>query len=100
MRLGNLLLAVLLLIILVIIVDPNARQKAAALVNKWNREVVVKAPSVTVNDSDESSTPVPTVTPIPTAVAGNDNNQVIPNTGTDETNEKPIIQVNWDALNA
>jgi hypothetical protein len=101
MRLGNLLLVVILLVLLVIIVDPSARQKATALVNKWNRELVVKAPSVSVNEPDENAaTPVPTVTPLPTSVAENDNDKVIPNTGGDEANERPIIQVNWDALNA
>jgi hypothetical protein len=88
----------MLLALLVIVVDPNARQKAVALVNRWNREVVAIAPSVSVNDSDHNSaTPVPTLTPIPTAVAGN--HEGIPNTGTDETHQ-PIIQINWDALNA
>lgn len=101
MRLGNLLLVVILLVLLVIIVDPSARQKATALINKWNHEVVVNPPSVSVNDngSGENSTPVPTVTPLPTPLASDDN-EVIPNTGGgDETNERPIIQVNWDALN-
>ncbi len=97
MRLGNLLVALVLLVLLLIIVDPNARQKAVAFANKLNHTVVVNAPSINDNDSDESSTPVPTLTPIPTAVA--DNNKAIPNTGSDNTNQ-PIIQVNWDALNA
>jgi hypothetical protein len=101
MRLGNLLLVVILLIVLVLIVDPGARQKATALVNRWNREVVVNPPSVSVNNSDENAaTPVPTVTPLATPLADNDSDKVIPNTGSDETNERPIIQVNWDALNA
>ncbi len=94
-RLGNLLIALILLVLLVIVLDPSARQKATALVNKWNHTIVVNAPSV--NDSDESSTPVPTLTPLPTAVA---DNETIPNTGSDDTNNQPIIQVNWDALNA
>lgn len=101
MRLGNLLLVVILLVVLVIIVDPSARQKANALLNKWNRELVVNPPSVSVNDSDQNSaTPVPTVTPLPTSVAENDSDKTIPDTGGNETNERPIIQVNWDALNA
>ncbi|SRR6266496_3321497 len=91
MRLGNLLLVVILLVLLVIIVDPGARQKATALINKWNRDLAVNAPSVSVDE-----TPVPTPTPVPTAVANNG----IPNTGSNETNERPIIQVNWDALTA
>ena len=98
MRLGNLLVALALLVLLLVIVDPNARQKAVAFVNRLNHTVVVNAPSVNDNDSDESSTPVPILTPIPTAVA--DSNKVIPNTGSDDTNHQPIIQVNWDALNA
>jgi hypothetical protein len=99
MRLGNLLLVVILLVLLVIIVDPGARQKANALINKWNRELAVNPPSVSVNEPNETvATPVPTMTPLPTAVT--DNDQGIPNTGGNETNERPIIQVNWDALNA
>jgi len=100
MRLGNLLVALLLLVLLLVIVDPNSRQKAVALVNRLNHTVAVNAPSINDNDSDESATPVPTLTPLPTAVAENDNNKVIPNTGGDDTNNQPIIQVNWDALNA
>jgi len=100
MRLGNLLIALVLLVLLLVIVDPNARQKAVAFVNKLNHTVAVNAPSINDNDSDESATPVPTLTPIPTAVAKNDNNKVIPNTGGDNTTDQPIIQVNWDALNA
>ena len=100
MRLGNLLLVVILLVLLVIIVDPGARQKATALINKWNHEVAVNPPSISVNNSGTDDTPVPTVTPLPTPLASDDN-EVIPNTGgSDETNERPIIQVNWDALNA
>lgn len=98
MRLGNLLVALLLLVLLLVIVDPNSRQKAVAFVNRLNHTVVANAPSITDNDADESATPVPTLTPLPTAVA--DNNKVIPNTGGDDTNNQPIIQVNWDALNA
>lgn len=100
MRLGNLLIALVLLVLLLVIVDPNARQKAVAFVNKLNHTVAVNAPSINDNDSDESSKPAPTSTPIPTAVAKNDNNKVIPNTGGDNTTDQPIIQVNWDALNA
>ncbi len=100
MRLGNLLVALVLLVLLLVIVDPNSRQKAVAFVNRLNHTVVANAPSINDNDSDESATPVATFTPIPTAVAENDSDKVIPNTGSDDTNEKPIIQVNWDALNA
>ena|SRR5689334_2015769 len=100
MRLGNLIVALVLLVLLLVIVDPSARQKAVAWVNKLNHTVAVNAPAITDNDSDESATPVPTLTPLPTAVAKNDSNKVIPNTGGDDTNDQPIIQVNWDALNA
>ncbi len=102
MRLGNLLLVVILLVLLVIIVDPSARQKANALINKWNHELVVNPPSVSVNenDSNETSTPVPTVTPLATPVAGNDNHAIPDTGGSNETNHQPIIQINWDALNA
>ena len=86
---SRLLLVLILLALLLIAVDPDARQKAVAFLNKWNNAVVV----------NETSTPTPTSTPVPTAVADNDNNKTIPNTGGDSTNE-PIIQVNWDALNA
>ena len=100
MRLGNLLIALVLLVLLLVIVDPNSRQKAVAFVNRLNHTVVANVPSINDNDSDESATPVPTLTPIPTAVAQNDSDKVIPNTGSDDTNDQPIIQVNWDALNA
>lgn len=96
MRLVNLILAVLLLVLIVIAVDPNARQKAVALVNRWNDKVAVNAPSD--NDSDEVTivTPTPSRAPVATAVANND--KIIPNTGADETHEQPIIQINWTAL--
>ena len=96
MRLVNLILAVLLLVLIVIAVDPNARQKAVAVVNRLNHQVAV---NTTDDDSDDIATPVSTSTPIPTVVAENDNDEVIPNTGDDTTNE-PIIQINWDALGA
>ena len=96
MRLVNLILAVLVLVLIVIAVDPSARQKAVALVNRWNDKVVVNEPSVT--DSDDVRTPSPTLTPVATAVADNDSDEIIPNTGDENTNEQPIIQVNWDAL--
>ena len=94
MRLLNIILAVLLLVLIVVAVDPNARQKAVALVNRWNDKVVVNAPSD--NDSDEVT--IVTPTPSGAAVADNNNDKVIPNTGSDETKEQPIIQVNWTAL--
>ncbi|HSJ90062.1 MAG TPA: hypothetical protein VK909_22820 [Anaerolineales bacterium] len=94
MRLINLILAVLLLILIVIAVDPNARQKAVAFVNRLNNGVVVAAPSD--NDSDEVV--IVTATPSTAATAVANNNKTIPNTGDDETKEQPIIQINWTAL--
>ena len=96
MRLVNLILAVLLLVLIVIAVDPNARQKAVAFINRSNNQVVV---NTSENDSETVATPVPTRTPIATAVADNDNDEIIPNTGDNNTNE-PIVQINWDALGA
>ena len=96
LRLVNLIIAVLVLVLIVIAVDPNARQKAVALVNRWNDRIVVNEPSVT--DEDDVRTPSPTLTPVPTAVAGNDGDEIIPNTGGEDKNQQPIIQVNWDAL--
>jgi len=96
LRIVNLILAVLLLVLIVIAVDPNARQKAVAFVNRLNNQVAVNTSNP---DSDDVATPVPTRTPIATAVVQNDNDEVIPNTGDDTTNE-PIIQINWDALGA
>ena len=90
MRLVNLILAVLLLILIVIAVDPNARQKALAFVNRSNNQVIVNT----------SANPAPTSTPVPTAVAKNDSDEIIPNTGGDNENNAPIIQINWDALGA
>jgi len=92
-----LILAVLLLVLIVISVDPNARQKAVAFVNRFN-DRVVNVPADT--DLDNDLTPSPTVTPVATAVADNDSDEIIPNTGDDEANEQPIIQINWDALGA
>jgi hypothetical protein len=96
LRLVNLILAVLLLVLIVIAVDPNARQKAVAFVTRLNNEVVVAAPSD--NDSDQVVIVTSTPSTAATAVAQNDNNKVIPNTGDDETQEQPIIQINWKAL--
>jgi len=94
LRLINLILAVLLLILIVIAVDPNARQKAVAFVNRLNNSVVVAAPSD--NDSDEVV--IVTATPSTAATAVADNNKTIPTTADDETKEQPIIQINWTAL--
>lgn len=95
-RLVNLLFVLLLLILLVILVDPNARAKASALVKSWDDRIVVNVPSVGVATSTPSSaiaTRVPTATPVPTEILDNAD-KTIPDTGSD----KPIIQVNWDAL--
>jgi hypothetical protein len=92
-----------LIVLLVLALNPTARQNAAAMVqnleHKWNNTtVVVTTPSA--SDSEENATPVPTMTPIPTTVANN-GDEIIPNTGgNDNETEKPIIQVNWDALTA
>jgi hypothetical protein len=85
-----------LLILLVIAVDPSARQKAVALVNRWNEKIVANASSD--QDSDEVVTPTPQLTPAATALANNDNDEIIPNTGDDNSKEQPIIQINWTAL--
>ena len=100
-RLASLLFAVILLILLVILVDPGARAKATALVQKWDDRIVVNAPSVSVATSTPSSftrTPVPTMTPVPTEILDNDDDKTIPNTGDEDSSDEPIIQVNWDAL--
>lgn len=102
---SRLIVLLLLIVLLVLAVNPGARQKAAALVQnleeKWNNTtVVVTTPAANEADSNKTSTPVPTVTPVATPVA-NTSDKIIPNTGGDQNeNERPIIQVNWDALNA
>lgn len=103
-RLANFILALALIALVVIALDPNARQKAVAFVEKWNDRIALGRPVVTDTDTDSDkvvATPIPTSTPNPTAVAGNDD-EIIPNTGGDEepASDKPIIQVNWDALSA
>jgi len=97
----NVLFALALLIALVIALVPSARQKAAEVVRnleptlqKWDDTIIVNAPSINV--SNQPSTPAATLTPAPTAVAGND--EIIPNTGDEDSGERPIIQINWDAL--
>ena len=99
-RLGSLLFAVILLILLVILVDPGARAKVSALVQKWDDTIAVNVPSVSVATSTPSSsiaTRVPTVTPVPTEILDNADKS-IPNTGDEDSSDEPIIQVNWDAL--
>lgn len=98
---SRIIVLLLLIVLLVLAVNPGARQKAAAMVqnleNKWNNTtVVVTTPSA--SESEEHATPVPTVRPIVTPTPNG--KEVIPNTGGDENNEKPIIEVNWDALTA
>lgn len=97
-RTVNVLFALILLLALVIAVDPQARQSATAAVRAWepalkqlDTKVVVNAPSINVTNTDRTPTPEPTATAMV-------NNNQIPVTGGDETTNKPIIQVNWDAL--
>lgn len=102
---SRLIVLLLLIVLLVLALNPSARQTAAAMIQNFeqklnNTTVAVTTPSASDSDSGKVSTPVPTVTPIPTAVANN-GDQIIPNTGGNENEtDKPIIQVNWDALNA
>ena len=100
-RVASLLFALVLIVALVIAIDPGARQRAVAFVQrleptlqKWDDTIVVNIPSIDVSDSPV--TPVPTSTPIPTPLADADD-EIIPNTGEDSSDE-PIIQINWDAL--
>jgi hypothetical protein len=88
-------LALLLVAGLVIALDPQARTKAAETVQKWqlNSKIVVNAPSINT-PVVIASTPIATVTPFADA----DNDEQIPVTGEQSTNNEPIIQVNWDAL--
>ena len=101
--LSRLIVLLILIVLLVLAINPGARQKAAAMVQNLehklnNTTVVVTTPAA--SDADKTATPVPTVTPIPTTVANN-NDKIIPNTGGDNNEtHQPIIQVNWDALNA
>jgi hypothetical protein len=94
-RIGSLLLALLLVAALVIAFDPQARMKATETVHRWqlDSKVVVNAPSINT-PVITSSTPIPTVTP----VADADSDEQIPVTGGQDTNNAPIIQVNWEAL--
>lgn len=98
-RIVNVLFALVLLAALVIALDPQSRSKAEAAVRsweptfrQWNKSVVVNVPSVSVNTSNERETPVPTAT-----VVANNGKQ-IPVTGDENATNKPIVQVNWDAL--
>ena len=100
-RVASLLFALVLIVALVIALDPGARQRAVAFVQrleptlqKWDDTIVVNIPSIDVSDSPV--TPVPTSTPVPTPLADADD-EIIPNTGEDSSDE-PIIQINWDAL--
>ena len=100
-RVASLLFALVLIVALVIAIDPGARQRAVAFVQrleptlqKWDDTIVVNIPSIDVSDSPV--TPVPTSTPVPTPLADADD-EIIPNTGEDSSDE-PIIQINWDAL--
>jgi hypothetical protein len=94
-----LLFALVLLAALVIALDLQARRKAAETVQSWqpalkqlDDKVVVNVPSISTPGT--SSTPLPTAT----VAADADQDEQIPVTGAEDTNQKPIIQINWDAL--
>ena len=96
-RIVSLLFALVLLAALVIALDPQARRKAVETVQSWqptlkqlDDRVVVNVPSI--------STPGTSSTPVPTATVVADQDEQIPVTGANDTNQKPIIQINWDAL--
>jgi hypothetical protein len=100
-RVVNLLFALALIVALVVALDPNARKKAADIVQdleptlkKWDDTIIVNAPSI--KPADQASTPVPTPTPFPTPVVEDDG--FIPNTGSEDSSDEPIIVINWDAL--
>lgn len=100
-RVVSLLFALALIVALVVALDPNARRKAADIVQdlepilkKWDDTIIVNAPLM--NPADQTSTPVPTPTPFPTPVADADG--FIPNTGDEDSSDEPIIVINWDAL--
>ena len=96
-RIVNLLFALVLLAALVIALDPNTRRKAIETVQSWepelrqlNDRVVVNVPSIRTPQNGSTS--------VPTATAVADNDEQIPVTGDTDTENKPFIQVNWDAL--
>ncbi len=92
-RIGSLLLVLLLIAALVIALDPQARSRAAETVQRWqlNSKVVVNAPAL--------STPVVIAsTPLATVKPSAEDNGQIPVTGENDSNNAPIIQVNWEAL--
>ena len=96
-RIVSLLFALVLLAALVIALDPQARSKAVEAVQSWqptlkqlDDRVVVNVPSI--------NTPGTSATPVPTATVVADQDEQIPVTGANDTNQKPIIQINWDAL--
>ena len=99
-RIVSAIFALALLIALVVAVDPNARRKAAEVVQnfeptlrKMDDTVVVNVPSVDVDveTANPTSTPVPTVTPLATPVDDDDDFD-------EDSSDEPIIVVNWDAL--
>ena len=94
-RIVNLLFALALIIALVIALDPNARRKAADVVQnlepilkKWDDTIIVNAPSI--EPADPTPIAVPTKTPFPTPAVDNNNNE--------DSSDEPIITINWDAL--
>ena len=107
-RLVSILFALALLVLLVILIDPNARQKATALVNSWqptleklDDTIIVNTPSVRVSEQAATPEPTFTVTPVPTELVDNDDEELIPTTGGDEEVEnEPFIEIHWDAFQA
>jgi hypothetical protein len=96
-RIVSAIFALALLIALVVAVDPNARKKAAEVVQnfepalrKMDDTVVVNVPSVDVDveTAKPTSTPVPTVTPLAPSTDDVD----------EDSSDEPIIVINWDAL--
>jgi len=99
----NLLFALTLVVGLVVALDPNARTKAADIVQdlepklkQWGDTIIVNAPSI--EPADQTSTPVPTPTPFPTAVANDDNDGFLDDLDNEDSSDEPIIVINWDAL--
>jgi hypothetical protein len=103
-RVVNILFALALLILVVVVLDPNARQKATALVNsweptleKWDNTLIVNAPSIHL--SRQAATPPPAASPGASELLDNNDEKLIPVTGND-TDQAPIIQINWEAFKA
>jgi len=103
-RVVNLLFALALIVALVVALDPNARTKAADLVQdlepklkQWGDTIIVNAPSI--KPADQTSTPVPTPSPFPTPVADDDDNDgFLDDLDNEDSSDEQIIVINWDAL--